>query len=142
MELYQTKIVKMKQELPWLEHLPARLLEAESDLSIEHSNGDVKNSMEELDEIPEKDQDIASEETSDEKIPESEEDDNPQERYLSDAMPPKKKTAWSKKEMPRNDFRNMPEPRNCNGPPITPTGIFNIFFDDDVISMIVRNTNL
>ena len=131
-----------------VEHLPARLLGAEAYFSIEYSNGDVKNSMK----VPEKDKDIASEETSDEAmsetvttvdetsssdedvseedmssetVSESEQDDNPQERYLSDAMPPKKKTAWSKKEMPRKDFQNLPEPSNYNGP-ITST--FQLFF--------------
>ena len=104
-----------------MEYLPVRLLEAEADFSIEYSNGNVKNSVAKLEEIPEKDKDISSEETSDEEMSETvttvdetsstdedyseedmssetvserEEDDNPQERYLSDAMPPKNKTAW------------------------------------------------
>ena len=44
-------------------------------------------------------------------------------------------------ETTRKSFPNPPSLATFDGP-VTPTGIINLFFDDDVINMIVNMTNL
>lgn len=63
-------------------------------------------------------------------------------KWLSNQTPPSPPTTWKKRDINPKDFVDPPVPKNECVDKITPFGIFNFFFDDEVVDYIVKMTNL
>ena len=62
-------------------------------------------------------------------------------KWLSSQTPPLPPTNWNECDLTPKVFINPPERRESFSP-CTPFGLFNLFFDDEVIDFIVDQTNL
>ena len=63
-------------------------------------------------------------------------------KYLSSVAPPKTEFKWRKRDIAvsKNTFKNPPSLSSFNSS-TTPVRLFNLFFDDEVISLLVKMTN-
>ena len=63
-------------------------------------------------------------------------------KYLSSVAPPKTEFKWRKRDIAvsKNTFKNPPSLSSFNSS-TTPVRLFNLFFDDEVISLLVKRTN-
>ena len=62
-------------------------------------------------------------------------------KWLSMQRPQKFMERWNKKDI-NNQFENEPPPQCNHLDQVTPTSLFEIVFDDEVVSFIVDITNL
>ena len=63
-------------------------------------------------------------------------------KWLSKQLPPSPPSAWNKNDLRPRNFVDALEVKTRSSQNVTPFGIFNRFFDDEVINYIVDMTNL
>ena len=56
--------------------------------------------------------------------------------------PPKCAEKWNKRDIINNKFANVPPPQWNQLDQVTPTSLFELFFDDEVVNFMVDMTNL